>query len=103
MEFPSKDRQADFASQRQRSQPDLGSAAEGISQAFAVMIAIAKKSKGAAGSTAAPASPSLGKDLVGLLDRGEHPVAAARPHEGPHLGCFGALFAAADQTAGCVF
>jgi hypothetical protein len=49
MEFPSKDRQADFAWQRQRSQPDLGSAAEGISQAFAVMIVIAKKSKGAAG------------------------------------------------------
>jgi len=48
MEFPSKDRQADFAWQRQCRRPDLGSATEGISQAFAVMIVIAKKSKGAA-------------------------------------------------------
>jgi hypothetical protein len=43
MEFPSKDRQADFAWQRQRSQPDLGSAAEAISQGLAVATVLTDK------------------------------------------------------------
>jgi hypothetical protein len=49
MEFPLKDHQADFTLPRQRCRPDYGSAAEAISRAFAVLIVIAQKSKGAAG------------------------------------------------------
>src|SRR5262249_10322878 len=56
--------------------------------------------KGAAELSATPFFLSRQRRSVGLLDRREHPVAAARPHEGPDLRRLGGLLAAADQAAG---
>src|SRR6185437_13931651 len=49
--------------------------------------------------TATPSSSAKSGGSIGLLDRREHPVAAAPAHEGPDLGGFGWLLAARDQPA----